>query len=82
MTERQVAKILKEMGVRPETVSFYVHEEDPDVSTEPFFGWCDISNVQGNVATCSALDTGGNVVFFDVGEWLIGGALGSLAGAF
>lgn len=52
------------------------------MSSDPWFGMCDISGDHGNIYRCTAATNDGDVVDFDAGEWLIGGHLGCIAGAF
>lgn len=84
MSTNQVLARLKEMGLRPESISFYSTYngeeciESPDVS----FADCEISGETGDIVDCCALGTDGKIHNFQAGEWLVGGPLGKIAGAF
>lgn len=81
MTKNEVAQTLVDMGINADTISFYVDEEGDSPDTN--FGTCELSGIKGAIVDCAAhaLDESG-VVYFRAGEWLVGGALGKLAGAF
>lgn len=77
---------LKEMGLNPDTISFYsTYNSDTkecEDSNDVEFGECEISGIVGNLVNCCASDTDGEIHNFQAGEWLVGGHLGKLAGAF
>jgi hypothetical protein len=81
MSIKELRETLAIDGIRPETFSFYVDadgNDQPDTS----FGVCDLSGERGALVGCRALNKDGEIVFLEVGEWLVGGHLGRLAGAF
>lgn len=81
MKRSELIEALDERGLRADTFSFYVDaegNEQGDVS----FGVCELSGVRGDLAGCVCLDTDDNLIFINVGTWLIHGHLGRLAGAF
>jgi hypothetical protein len=86
MKRSEVLARLKEMGLRGETISFYStydREKDECVeSPDTSFGDCEISSLVGNIVDCCALGDDGKIYNFQAGEWLVGGALGKIAGAF
>lgn len=80
MTKNEVLEALNDMGVSPETISFYQDLEGEQLDTE--FTYCEISGEQGDCVNCIALDEQGDVFQFMALESLVGSHLGSLAGAF
>lgn len=86
MKKSEVLARLSEMGLQGSTVSFYsTYDADkgecierPDTS----FGDCEISGIVGQIVDCTALGDDGKVHNFQAGEWLVGGHLGRIAGAF
>ena len=75
MKTSEVRAILKSWDINVDTIS--INTDD-----DPSFGTCDISGDQGVVYAVAALDVDHNEVSFDAGEWLVGGALGKIAGYF
>jgi hypothetical protein len=86
MTKKQILKRLEEMGLLVDTISFHcVYNEDKDECEDDYdveFGDCEISGEIGNLVSCTALGTDGKVYNFQALDSLVGGNLGSLAGAF
>jgi hypothetical protein len=85
------ADALLAYGIQASTGSFYntLKEEDPEASdadeadeAEAFFGTCELTGMRGSIVPCLYLDTYGNVVVVQAGEWLVHSVLGKLAGAF
>jgi hypothetical protein len=74
------------MGLWGSTISFfstYDAEKDECVESPDFsFGECDISGEKGNLVNCHALGDDGRIHNFQAGDWLVGGVLGRIAGAF
>ena len=80
MKKSHVIARLKEMGLRPETISFYSDvngNESPDTE----YSECEISGKLGQVVDCTALGTNGKVYAFQALDDLVAGALGKVAGA-
>lgn len=78
---KETKEYLKVNKIVAASISFYV-SEDSENEGESFFGLCELSGMKGDVVSCRALDTEGNLVRFNAGTWLVHGALGKLAGAF
>ena len=81
MRLNEVKSALKELGLRANTMSFYV-DENGEENSDTSFGVCELSGIQGNLVGCTVLDEDGNIVFIEIGEWLVCGHVGKLAGAF
>ena len=86
MSKSRVLARLREMGLRPETISFY-HTLDRDSgecvpSEDVEFGDCEICDEVGNLVDCTALGTDGKVYNFQALDTLVHGVLGKIAGAF
>lgn len=81
MTKTNVLQRLKDMGLRGDTISFYV-DKDGNEQSDVSFGDCEISGIVGNLVDCTALGEDGKVYSFQAGEWLVSGHLGKIAGAF
>ena len=79
MKRSEVSKWLKENKIV--AVDFYLSLDGEDAN-DTHFGICEISGVRGALAKCVALEKSGERFEINVGEWLIGGPLGSLMGAF
>lgn len=75
-----VEQWLIDQDVDERTISFYCNADGD--SPDSNFGRCDISGLKGSVAYCMALTNTGEVLEFSAGEWLVGGVLGRIAGAF
>jgi hypothetical protein len=81
MKSKELIIELNKLGLLANTFSFYV-DENGEEQGDTVFGTCEISGIRGDIVGCTCLDKKGNVVYIEVGEWLVGGALGKLAGAF
>lgn len=81
MTKFELIEVLKDMGLRLETFSFYSNLDGIE-SNDVEFETCDISGEKGNVVNCTALDNEGNAQSIKVLDSLVHGKLGKLAGAF
>lgn len=81
MSKSKVLARLKEMGLKPETISFYC-DKDGNECPDTTYADCEISGEVGMVVDCIALGTNGKVYSFQALDSLVGGALGKLAGAF
>lgn len=90
MKRSEVQAWLDDQGIDCRTITLCVAtndegepaREDEGGSEDGWFGTCDISGDRGHVYKCQACTKDGDAVDFDAGEWLIGGALGRIAGAF
>lgn len=79
------ADALLKTGIRPETMSFYCRIDDDGNSVEEpdtSFGRCDVCGERGTLVSCVVLTTDDAVIELQVGDWLVGGVLGKLAGCF
>jgi hypothetical protein len=86
---KDAATALLEYGIQPSTGSFYSvghvdsdDDEEPWEDVEAFYGQCQLTGLQGDVAPCQYLDSENKVIDIEVGTWLIHTVLGKLAGAF
>jgi hypothetical protein len=80
MSKSKVLVRLNEMGLRPETISFYC-DKDGNERPDTTFALCEISGEIGMVVDCIALGINGEVYSFRALDSLVGGVLGKLAGA-
>lgn len=81
MSKSKVLAVLKEMGLKPGTISFYV-DKDGNEQTDTEFGDCEICGVVGDLVSCTALGTNGKKYSFQALTALVHGPLGKVAGAF
>lgn len=81
MKRLDLVERLAEMEINPNTISFYQDRDGLD-DHDTFLSTCDVSGEETMCAGCWALDSNGDPVYFEASEFLIGGILGKLAGAF
>ena len=72
---------LNDNNINQNSISFYSDKDGID-QNDVDFGVCDITNREGNLVTCTALTSDGDIVEFQALESLVSGALGKIAGAF
>ena len=81
MSTKKILLALQEMGLQPNTISFYC-DRDGQESPDTEFGDCEISGIVGDLVDCTALGIDGKIYSFQAGTWLVHGSLGKIAGAF